>query len=75
MYTFQCLGGTQSLTCLSNDYVEDMVTFTVLAEIYSAEYFCNAKVAGLDKIFVLRKFSPTVESLSYGHCGTSLKCL
>ena len=35
-----------------NDYKEDMVTFTALAKIYSTEYFCNTKVAGLGEIFV-----------------------
>ena len=35
---------------------EDMVTITVLAKIHSIEYFCNAKVAGLDEIFVQWKF-------------------
>ena len=40
-----------------NDYIEDMATFTALAKIYSTEYFCNAKVAGIGEIFVQRKFS------------------
>ena len=35
-----------------NDYIEDMATFTTLVKIYSIEYFCNTKVAGLGKIFV-----------------------
>ena len=35
-----------------NDYIEDMATFTTLAKIYSPEYFCNTKGAGLGKIFV-----------------------
>ena len=43
------------LSCV-NDYIEDMVTFTALAKIYSTEYFCNTKVAGLGEIFVQRKF-------------------
>ena len=30
------------------------MTFTALAKIYSTKYFCNAKVAGLGKIFVNR---------------------
>ena len=34
------------LSCV-NDYIEDMVTFTALAKIYSTEYFCITKVAGL----------------------------
>ena len=34
-----------------------MVTFTALAKIYSSEYFCNARVAGIGEIFVQRKFS------------------
>ena len=38
------------LSCV-NDYIEDMATFTTLAKIYSTEYFCNTKVAGLGKIF------------------------
>ena len=37
------------LSC-ANDHIEDMVTFTALLKIYSAEYFCNTKVAGLGKI-------------------------
>ena len=38
-------------------YTEDMATFTALAKIYSSEYFCNARVAGIGEIFVQRKFS------------------
>ena len=30
-----------------DDYTEDMATFTALAKIYSSEYFCNARVAGI----------------------------
>ena len=33
-----------------------MVTFTALAKIYSTEYFCNTKVAGLGEVFVQRNF-------------------
>ena len=45
------------LSCVYvNDYIEDMATFTALAKIYSTEYFCNTKVAGLGEIFVQRKF-------------------
>ena len=33
-----------------------MVTFIILVKIYSIEYFCNTKVAGLGKIFVKQKF-------------------
>ena len=40
-----------------NDYIEDMATFTASAKIYSTEYFCNAKVAGIGEIFVQRKVS------------------
>ena len=40
-----------------DDYTEDMVTFTALAKIYSSEYFCNARVAGIGEIFVQRNFS------------------
>ena len=40
-----------------NYYIEDMVTFMALVKIYSTEYFCNAKVAGIGKIFVQQKFS------------------
>ena len=39
-----------------NDYRENMATSTTLAKIYSTKYFCNAKVAGLGKIFVQQKF-------------------
>ena len=34
-----------------------MATFTALAKMYSTEYFCNTKVAGLGEIFVKWKFS------------------
>ena len=44
------------LSCV-NDYVEDMATFTAFAKIYSTKYFCNARVSGVGKIFVKRKFS------------------
>ena len=40
-----------------NDYIEPMVIFTTWAKMYSSEYFCNARVAGLDELFVLQKFS------------------
>ena len=43
------------LSCV-NDYREDMLIFTTLAKIYSTEYFCNRKVAGLGEYFQ-RKFS------------------
>ena len=33
-----------------------MATFTALAKIYSTEYFCNTKVAGLGETFVQQKF-------------------
>ena len=33
-----------------NDYTEDMAALTVLANIYSTEYFCNIKVAGLGDV-------------------------
>ena len=36
---------------------QDISTFTTLAKIYSSEYFCNARVAGIGEIFVQRKFS------------------
>ena len=39
------------LSCV-NDRIDDMATFTALAKIYSTEYFCNTKVAGLGEIFV-----------------------
>ena len=35
-----------------DDYKEDVVTFTTLVKIYSNEYFYNARVAGIGKIFV-----------------------
>ena len=41
------------LSCV-DDYTEDMVTFTALAKIYSSEYFCNARVVEIGKIFVQR---------------------
>ena len=37
------------LSCV-NDYIEDRVTFTALAKIYSTKYFSKAKVAGLGEI-------------------------
>ena len=43
-----------------NDYIEDMATFTAMAKIYSTEYICNTKVAGLGEIFVQRKLSHMV---------------
>ena len=46
---------TKFFSCV-NDYIEDMVTFTALAKIYSIEYFCNTKVTGLGEIFVQRIF-------------------
>ena len=39
------------LSCV-NDY---MATCIALAKTYSAEYFCNTKVAGLGRIFVQQK--------------------
>ena len=39
-----------------DDYTEDMVTFTALVKIYSSEYFCNARVAGIGEIFIQWKF-------------------
>ena len=33
-----------------------MVTFTVLAQIKSAKYFCNTRVPGLCNIFSLKSF-------------------
>ena len=40
-----------------NDYIEPVVTFVARAKIYSTEYFCNTRVAGLDEFFVQQKFS------------------
>ena len=37
------------LSCV-NDYIEDIANFTTLVKIYSTEYFCNTKVAGLGEI-------------------------
>ena len=34
-----------------------MTIFTAWVKIYSTEYFCNAKVAGLGKFFVQQKLS------------------
>ena len=39
------------LSCI-NDYIEDMATFMALAKIYSTEYFCTTKVAGIGEKFV-----------------------
>ena len=41
----------------TDDYTEDMVTFTAMAKFYSCEYFCNARVAGIGEIFFQRKVS------------------
>ena len=38
-----------------DDYTEDMAIFTALAKIYSSEYFCNARVAGIGEVFVQQK--------------------
>ena len=46
------------LSCV-NDYIEDIATFTALAKIYSTEYFCNTKVAGLGEIFSTKNFHGT----------------
>ena len=35
-----------------NDDIEPMVTFTARVKIYSTKYLCNARGAGLGKIFV-----------------------
>ena len=43
------------MSCV-NDYIEDVVTFTALAKIYSTEYLCNTKVARVDEIFVQWEF-------------------
>ena len=51
------------LSCVINDYIEDMVTFTTLVKIYSTEYFYNTKVAGLGETFVQQKFL----AISYTH--------
>ena len=37
------------------DYIEHMVAFAVLVEIYSTEHFCNTKAAGLGEIFLSSK--------------------
>ena len=42
------------------DYIEDMVTFTTLVKLYSTEYFCNTKVAGLAKFCQAKIFMYTV---------------
>ena len=56
-YHWQKFLSVNFLSCV-NDYVEDVVTLiiTSLANIYSIEYFCNAKVAGLGEIFIKRNF-------------------
>ena len=50
--------------CLSrvNDCIEDMVTFTALAKIYSTKYFCN--VARLSEIFNFHVYTHTMYSSS-----------
>ncbi len=49
-------------------YIDDMVTFTALAKVYSTEYFCNTKVAGLGEIFVQRKISAIQYLISVVQC-------
>ena len=34
-----------------NDYIEPMAIFTTWVKFYSTEYFCTARVGGLDKIY------------------------
>ena len=43
------------LSCVNN-YIEHMATFTVLAIIYSIEYFCIQKYLGLAKSFSSETF-------------------
>ena len=43
------------MSCV-NDYIENMVTLTALAKIYSTEYICNTKVAGLGEILSSENF-------------------
>ena len=45
----------QFLSCV-NDYIENMMTFTTLAKIYSIEYFCSTKVPGLGEILSSKNF-------------------
>ena len=43
---------TQILSCV-NDYIEDIYgDLHCISEIYSIEYFCNIKIAGLGENFV-----------------------
>ena len=53
------------LSCV-NSYIEHMVIFTVLAKIYSIEYFCNTMVAGLGK------FLSSENIQLYGNCTNYL---
>ena len=39
-----------------DDCTEYMATFTALVKIYSSEYFCDARVAGIGESFVQQKF-------------------
>ena len=44
-----------------NDYIQPVVSFVAWVKIYSTEYFCNTRVAGLDEFFCPAKiFSCTV---------------
>ena len=38
-----------------NDYIEPMMFFTAWPKIYSTNYLCNARVAGLGEIFIQQK--------------------
>ena len=46
-----------SCVCV-NDYIEDMVTFTALAKIYSTEYFCITKLVKF--LLSIKNFGYTV---------------
>ena len=54
-----------------DDYTEDMATFSTLTKIYSSEYFCNARVAGIGKILASENFR-LYGSIEYIH---ALLCL
>ena len=49
---------------LEKEYIEPRAIFSTWAKFYFVKYFCNARVGGLDEIFVQRKFS-AIQSMGH----------
>ena len=72
----------QSKTCLIeyhiagnfNDYIEDMMTFTVLAKINSRKCLRITKAAGLGLIFLLQKFSAIWYTVKHTYYTVAIVC-